>query len=304
MLTIGSLFSGIGGLDLGLERAGWEVKWQVEIDEWCRKVLAKHWPDVTKYRDVRELSGDDLDPVDLIAGGFPCQPFSHAGRREGKADNRYLWPEMLRVIREVRPPFVLAENVYGLVTGQQGLLLETVYLDLEAAGYEVAPPIVFPAASLGAPHRRDRVWVCAHARQYHRCAQQGEQQEAGAEGTDRLRPESREAMAHTQGLTRQDGQTETERQGRPASSGAVAHPTGGGRNPQSLQRSGPQARDSSFDADGSGTTIRGEDWWSVEPDVGRVAHGVPSRVDRLRGLGNAVVPQVAEWIGRKILEVR
>ncbi len=264
--TVGSLFSGIGGLDLGLERAGWEVKWQVENNPWCTRVLAKHWPNVPKYGDVRELSGADLEPVDLIAGGFPCQPFSHAGRREGKADNRYLWPDMLRVIREVKPPLVLAENVYGLVTGQQGLLLETVYLDLEAAGYEVAPPIVFPAAALDAPHRRDRVWICAYARQYDRSTQQEQQQEAGAEGVNRLRPESREVVAHTLSK-RHDG---------------------------GLSTGAPQ--------EAWGPTPEGQSHWATEPNVGRVAHGVPSRVDRLRGLGNGAVPQVAEWIGKRLIE--
>src|SRR4029450_2592075 len=116
MLTFGSLFAGIGGFDLGLERAGLTCRWQVEIDPFCRKVLAKHWPDVTRYADIRELDGRTVDPVDVLCGGFPCQPHSLAGKRGGSADERDLWREFARVIREVGPRWVLAENVPGLLS--------------------------------------------------------------------------------------------------------------------------------------------------------------------------------------------
>ena len=114
--TFGSLFAGIGGLDLGLERAGMVCSWQVEIDEYCRRVLAKHWPDVERFEDVRECGAHNLEPIDLICGGFPCQPHSVAGKRKGAADDRDLWPEYFRIVAELRPRYVLAENVPGIVT--------------------------------------------------------------------------------------------------------------------------------------------------------------------------------------------
>jgi len=153
-MTFGSLFAGIGGFDLGLERAGMECKWQVEIDPFCNKVLQKHWPNVKRYVDVKTVGKHNLEPVDLISGGFPCQPFSVAGKRGGKDDNRYLWPEMLRVISEVRPTWVIGENVAGIVN----MALDQVCSDLEAQGYEVQPFII-PACAVNAPHRRDRVWI-------------------------------------------------------------------------------------------------------------------------------------------------
>ena len=159
-MTVGSLFSGIGGFDLGLERAGMTIKWQVEIDDFCNKVLEKHWPDVKRYRDIKELRGDELEPVDLICGGFPCQPFSAAGKRRSKEDDRYLWPEMLRVIRAVRPNWIIGENVAGIVS----LALDDVLSDLESEGY-ACQSFIIPACAVNAPHRRDRVWIIAHARQ-------------------------------------------------------------------------------------------------------------------------------------------
>ena len=157
-MTFGSLFAGIGGFDLGLERAGMECKWQVEIDPFCLKVLEKHWPGVKRYGNVKTVGKHNLEPVDLICGGFPCQPFSVAGKRGGREDNRYLWPEMLRVISEVRPTWVIGENVAGIVN----MALDQVCSDLEGEGYEVQPFII-PACAVNAPHRRDRVWIVAHA---------------------------------------------------------------------------------------------------------------------------------------------
>ena len=181
MPTFGSLFSGIDGLGLGLQWAGWTPLWHVENNDFCQDILKQHWPDVPIYGDITTLDPSSLERVNLVVGGFPCQPFSHAGRRTAEADDRYLWPHMLRIIRELQPTLVLAENVYGLVTINSGLVLETVYLDLEAAGYEVAPPIVFPAAAVGAPHRRDRVWICAHSRHDWGSAEHGQQQEEWTE---------------------------------------------------------------------------------------------------------------------------
>ena len=192
-MTAGSCFSGIEGLGLGLEAAGIEIRWQIENDPFCISILEDHYPDTHRETDITTVEWQALERVDLIFGGFPCQPFSHAGRRTGAADDRYLWPAMLRGIQSLRPTFVLAENVYGLVTQQSGLALETVYLDLEATGYEVAPPIVFPAAAVGAPHRRDRVWICAHARYDGFRSEYWQQQTQRAKESDRVC----EAIANT-----------------------------------------------------------------------------------------------------------
>jgi DNA (cytosine-5)-methyltransferase 1 len=161
MLTFGSLFSGIGGFDLGLERAGMTPRWQVEIDPFCQRVLEKHWPDVVRYGDITQVDFKDVEPVDLVCGGFPCQPFSAAshGKGRGTDDHRWLWPEMLRSISTVRPSWVLAENVPHI----DGPALESVVSDLEGIGYQVAPPLEIPACAFGFNHRRSRIWVCAYA---------------------------------------------------------------------------------------------------------------------------------------------
>lgn len=161
-LTHLSLFSGIGGLDLAAERAGFQTVGQCEFADYPYKVLCRHWPDVPKWRDIRTLTGEDfhertgLRTVDVISGGFPCQPFSVAGKRRGTEDDRYLWPEMLRAIKELRPAWVVGENVAGIVN----MALDQVLSELEAQGYETRAFIV-PACGVDAPHRRDRVAIVA-----------------------------------------------------------------------------------------------------------------------------------------------
>lgn len=163
-LTHLSLFSGIGGLDLAAEMAGIETVGQCEWADFQTKVLEKHWPDVPRWRDIRELTAESfyektgLRTVDIISGGFPCQPFSFAGKRGGKEDDRYLWPEMLRVIREIRPSWVIGENVPGIVN----LALDTVLSELEDVGY-TGQAFIIPACGVDAPHRRDRVAIVAYA---------------------------------------------------------------------------------------------------------------------------------------------
>lgn len=156
-----SLFAGIGGFDLGLERAGMECVGQVEIDPFCQAVLAHHWPNVKRIGDIRNVTAETFagcGAVDLICGGFPCQPFSTAGKRGGRDDDRYLWPEMLRVIGLYKPRWVIGENVRGLLSIEQGVVFDQVLADLENIGYEVQAYVV-PACSLDAPHRRDRIWI-------------------------------------------------------------------------------------------------------------------------------------------------
>ena len=160
-MTHASLFSGIGGFDLAAEWAGWTNVFNCEIDKFCQKVLRHHFPKAIQYSDVKTTDfAIHRGGVDVLTGGFPCQPFSLAGKRRGSDDNRYLWPEMLRAIREIQPRWVVGENVFGIVNWSDGMVFEQVQSDLEAEGYEVQPFLI-PACAVDAPHRRDRVWFVA-----------------------------------------------------------------------------------------------------------------------------------------------
>lgn len=161
-MTHASLFSGFGGFDLTAEWVGWTNLFNCEIDPFCRRVLEYHFPNAVQYEDIETTDFTVWrGRIDVLTGGFPCQPFSVAGKRKGTDDDRYLWPQMLRAIREILPRWVVGENVRGFVDWSQGLVLETVCADLEALGYEVQP-FVLPACAVDAPHRRDRVWIVAH----------------------------------------------------------------------------------------------------------------------------------------------
>ncbi len=238
------------------------VVWQVELDPYATRVLEKHWPHVRRYRDVRQCGAYNLEPVDLICGGFPCQPHSAAGKRRGADDDRNLWPEMRRIVSELKPTWVVGENVDNIVS----IYLDVVCADLEAEGYEVGT-VVFPAVAIGAPHIRQRAWILAYASRH---------RQSGGSVSVRARG-PREAKAYPVG----DGPALADAQGE--------------------RREGwPGISETTVQA--GRLHAQGVGWWATEPDVGRVAHGVPARVDRLRCLGNAVVPQVAELIGRLILE--
>jgi DNA (cytosine-5)-methyltransferase 1 len=173
-MNVLDLFSGIGGFSLGLERAGMRTVAFCEPNDFCRKILRKHWSEVPIYRDVRRLSGSQIlhecGSIDLVCGGFPCQPFSVAGEQRGSEDDRHLWPHMRQVIEWMRPAWVIAENVTGIIE----LALDDVLLDLESLGYTTRT-LVIPACGVGAPHRRYRVWVVAHAKSLQRPAELGEQ---------------------------------------------------------------------------------------------------------------------------------
>jgi DNA (cytosine-5)-methyltransferase 1 len=159
----GSLFSGIGGFDLAAEWMGWENVFHCEWNEFGQKVLKHYWPNAISYTDITKTDFTiHRGSIDVLTGGFPCQPFSQAGKRKGTADDRYLWPQMLRAIREVQPRFIVGENVSGLVNWDRGMVFEQVQADLENEGYESAA-FILPAAGKDAPHQRDRIWFIAHA---------------------------------------------------------------------------------------------------------------------------------------------
>jgi DNA (cytosine-5)-methyltransferase 1 len=159
----GSLFSGVGGFDLAATWMEWDNVFNCERDRFCRRVLKHYWPETKSYEDVREFKAAEYrGQIDVLSGGFPCQPFSQAGKRKGTADDRYLWPQMCRIVREIQPNWVVGENVFGLLNWNGGMVFRQVLIDLEAEGYEVWP-YVLPAAGVGAPHRRDRIFFVAHA---------------------------------------------------------------------------------------------------------------------------------------------
>jgi len=307
--------AGIGGISLGLERAGMICAGQVEIDEHCNKVLTRYWPRIPRWRDVRALPYDDMPQVDLIAGGYPCQPFSAAGKRQGAKDDRHLWPYCIEAVRRLRPTWALFENVAGHVS----LGLDDVCADLEGEGYTVRP-LLIPACAVGAPHRRARVFIVAHAPGRGRdgiTLQQGQsaprrrgpaQPGAGgsladASGIGRGQGESepilpqRIADAYSPGATRLVGDAsgaglpipEQSREPDPAERWALARPAIG-------QRGGAPW------ADGVWVLCRDGKLRAAPSGVRLLAHGIPGRVGQIKGYGNAVVPQVVEMIGRAILQ--
>lgn len=162
-MTHGSLFSGIGGFDLAAEWMGWENVFHCENNKFCQKILKYYWPDAKSYDDIKQTDFTEWKgKVDIVSGGFPCQPYSQAGKRKGKEDDRHLWPEMLRAIRELQPSWVVGENVLGLLNWKRGMVLAEIKADLETAGFEVFPPLVLPACGKNAPHKRYRLFVVAH----------------------------------------------------------------------------------------------------------------------------------------------
>lgn len=158
-----SLFSGIGGFDLAAEWMGWENVFHCEIKEFNKQILKYYWPDAITYSDIKQTDFTvHRGEIDILTGGFPCQPYSVAGKRKGKEDDRHLWPEMLRAIREIQPRYIVGENVFGLLSWNGGIVFDEVQADLEAEGYEVQP-VILPACAVNAPHRRDRIWFIAYS---------------------------------------------------------------------------------------------------------------------------------------------
>ena len=320
-LTIGSLFSGIGGLELGIERAIPDSKtiWQVEQNPFARSVLKRHWPNARRYADVREVGSQNLEPVSILVGGFPCQDISQAGSRAGIDGERSgLWSEFARIIREIRPEYVVVENVAALLSNG----MDRVVGEMAESGYDCQWDCI-PASAVRARHRRDRIFIigtladtarangsaCLQTkdRQEKRkprgscCCSRTESNVADAIGR-RIQPERRSenVFETTSEMERSEGISQLcsvdgcgEDVADPMCKGLERH--GSTRNARKLRA---QKQTGLFSR-----SLRHVAAWEPESDVGRVAHGVPDRVDRLRCLGNAVVPQVGEVIGRVILEM-
>ena len=302
-----SLFSGIGGLDLAAEMAGFTTVGQCEWADYPTKVLERHWPDVPLWRDIRTLTKESfyertgLRTVDVISGGFPCQPFSVAGKQRGKADDRFLWPEMRRVIEELQPSWVLGENVPGIVN----LALDEVLFDLESIGYSTQAFII-PACGVDAPHKRERVAILAYSVnrggsvrrdwQFQNTSQNGGKGAYLGGRTETAIPGKRR-----EDKSRSSGMADGIRTGiYNASPNADSDRLQGRNNEQMV--SGEQCQKNII---GGGCTSQylcrtservsrvHSAWenWPCEPDIPRVVDGLPDRVDRIKCLGNAVVPQ-------------
>jgi DNA (cytosine-5)-methyltransferase 1 len=280
-LRVLDLFSGIGGFSLGLERTGgFETVAFCEIDPFCRRVLAKHWPEVPCYDDVRTLTADALArdgiEIDVICGGFPCQDISEAGQGAGLEGERSgLWKQYARLIGELRPNYVIVENVSALLFRGMG----TVLGDLAEIGFDACWESI-PASAVGAHHQRERIWIVAYP----------------GEAERRKNAASRGRVARPKRVPR--GQEGADRLG--AGRQALAHTTGARSLPRA--QAGIHRSEESSGAWDEQSERCG--WWATEPAVGRMAHGVPDRVDRISALGNAVVPQIPELIGRAILQAR
>jgi len=283
-MRVGSLFAGIGGFDLGLERAGFQTAWFCEQDEFCQQVLTKHWPGVPIYDDICQLKGQDVEPVDILCGGFPCQDLSVAGRGAGiEGERSGLWSEYARLVGELRPRYVFVENVPALLTRGLGRVVG----DLAALGYDAEWDCI-PASAVGASHRRDRIWLVAYP-----SGKPGGVEEHRSSGQERKPADSRQSA-----LVRQENRASS------AEGPASRHRTGNVADPESYAERPGLCQGEQAEVGGRRLGYIGgkENPWAVEPDVGRVADGVPARVDRLRALGNALVPQIAEWIGHRVQE--
>jgi len=333
-LTHIDLFSGVGGFTLAAEWAGFKTIAFCEKEKFCQKVLKKHWPGIPIIEEIRDVDGTKYRGATLLTGGFPCQPFSVAGKRKGKEDDRYLWPEMFRVISEARPCWILAENVPGIFH----MALDTVLADLEGEGYTTGTFII-PACGLNAPHRRNRIWIIANSRcQYGEGSknkrklekQVFEKEDAPMSErpieNDRLRDASDSSSRGIQGKSISIRQSQSRQatcnaerycQNAPDSDRLNGNNAGFGSSeiPQfkktkiqrrydsnaSIKRL-PKSQKSPFNKSLS-YAQRGnwqEDWYEVAARFCRVDDGIPDRIHRLKALGNAIVPQIAYEILKNI----
>ena len=286
-----SLFSGGGLGDYGLELAGMEIVGQVEIEDYCQKIIKLRWPDVPKWGDIKNVKGSEIQriagAIDIISGGFPCQPFSVAGKKRGKDDERNMWPEMYRLICEIKPAWVFAENVRGIVKPY----LDTVLADLERIGYTCLP-LLIPACAIGAPHRRERLWIIANAT--------GERCNNGRDNR-----KGRQVLRNENGDAEKNKSERNRRKRRIGSIGsdvANAESVGWDERPNIGRKKRKEiGRNITCECGETFTFNEKQNRW-VEPAICRMVNGSANRVDRLKLLGNGQVVQVVEWIGKQIME--
>jgi len=326
------LFSGIGGFSLGLEKAGFKTIAFCEKELYCRMLLQKHWKGVKIYNDIKKCEGKEIKKthgrIDILTGGFPCQPYSVAGKQKGTNDDRYLWPEMFRVIKEVQPTFIIAENVRGIINIQDGMVFETVCADLESEGFEIQPFII-PAAGVGAPHKRERVWIVGYSKHNgsltseikrgdNKINDRTEEREdttfkperAGRSRDNEIMENTRRKL-HERSSVREKNEDEIKKENAnkfERSSSESASNVANTKSEQSIskyyrEQPGETSEQEQIKSRGSSSWTLREANWLSEPNVGRVVNGVPGRAHRLRGLGNAIVPKIAEEIGRSIMKV-
>lgn len=280
-MRILDLFSGIGGFSLGLERAGMKTVAFCEIDPKARQVLKKHWPDVPVYEDVSTLKGDQIGPVDIICGGFPCQDISLAGKGAGLEGARSgLWFEYHRLIKEIKPKYAIIENVSAL----RSRGLDQVLRSLAEIGYDAEWHCI-PASAVGAPHQRDRIWILGYPN--NNGSHEPKDGQSSPSGNDR-------GSAWSKELGKFEG-----------SSGSWSRNALADTVCEGLERSTQTRNFSRLWTNINEQFARcrqSAGVWAIEPSVGRVANGISNRVDRLKQLGNAVVPQIPELIGRAIME--
>ena len=302
------LFSGIGGFALGLE-ATQQIKTVAfcEIDKYCTKVLNKNWPEVPVYNDIKELTHDKLkadgiDNIDIITGGYPCQPFSVAGNKKGVEDPRHLWPEYFRLIKECRPTWVIGENVAGHIK----LGLDAVQEDLESEGYSLRT-FSISASSIGANHQRERVWIIANSERNGLLATEKRE---SIEETIRQQPQGENNTFNIEGtgsipVSTSDVEDTRRRSWREQ---FTRNKESVGRGTSEKTERSTNSNTTTGSSEGTTTMANGNknknNWWHTEPNVGRVADGVSNRTHRLKSLGNAVVPQIPYYIAKSILEVR
>jgi len=350
------LFSGIGGFSLGLEATGeFETVAFCDYEPFCQKVLRKHWEEVPIYGDIKELTyeklrADGIDKIDIITGGYPCQPFSVAGNKKGEQDPRHLWPEYFRLVKECRPTWVIGENVGGHIK----LGLDTVLKDLESEGYSTRT-FSISAASIGANHKRERVWIVAHSndrlsngkneevRTGRNTFNNGSSDLANSEHTrsqnqswrrfKELENQSREKEKRTRdqstvcfetsssdvanstthrsfneqkrnfgSLGEESKEKERGRDQSTIRTETCSAEMGNSDNKRQQEQWNPESIPETIKRETEGPSTECSSWWEVEPNVGRVVDGIPKRVDRLKSLGNSLIPQIPYYIGQSIIK--
>jgi DNA (cytosine-5)-methyltransferase 1 len=320
-LKLLDLFSGLGGFSLGLESTGFfETIAFVEKDEFCQKVLKKNFNNIPIEGDIRNVKGDRYK-ADVITGGFPCQPFSVAGKRKGTDDDRYLWDETIRVVRECKPKWFIGENVEGLVNIQDGMVLRQVQDDLEKEGFEVQC-LIIPASGIGAWHQRKRIWIMGYSEhnghtstkirkssnQTNDNCKKGEYQTIKSEGTSTPRNNENVRMDVSNSNARFGIGENQEIQTRWNASTTICKNVQHTNNKRCEESNiSKESKESDINSREYNSTTKNKTWWQTQSELCGIPHGVSATMDkdranRIKALGNSIVPQIARELGKAIIE--